>query len=224
MSTGKGWFVAGTDTGVGKTKVATALMMALAQEGHRVVGMKPVASGAEMTREGLRSADADALRAASNVAAAYGDVNPYVFAPPTAPHLAARAAGVDIRIATILECYGRLAVCAEQRVVEGVGGWLVPLNSRETMADLARSLELPVILVVGLRLGAINHALLAVESIAAHGCRLAAWVANDVGGDAPDGYIDALRERISAPCLGVITHGMTGREAAKTLYLRCLDL
>lgn len=219
-----GWFVTGTDTGVGKTKVAVALIMALTQEGHRVIGMKPVASGGEITHEGLRSADAGALRAPSSVPAEYGDVNPYVFSQATAPHLAARATGVEIRIDTILDRYGRLADRADRVVVEGVGGWLVPLNAHETTADLARALDLPVILVVGLRLGAINHALLAVESIATHGCRLAAWVANDVEGDAPGGYIDALRECIPAPCLGVIAHGMTDREAAKTLNLRRLGL
>lgn len=219
-----GYFVTGTDTGVGKTTVAVALITALAQEGYRVLGMKPVASGAEMTHEGLRSADAEALRRAGNVPAGYGDVNPYLFAPATAPHLAARAAGVEICIDTILAHYQRLVTRARQVVVEGVGGWLVPLNARETTADLARALDLPVILVVGLRLGAINHALLTVESIAAHGCRLAAWVANDVEGDVPGGYIDALRERIPAPCLGVIAHGMTDREAAKALNLRRLGL
>ncbi len=224
MSAAKGWFVAGTDTGVGKTKVAVALITALARAGHRVVGMKPVASGAEMTPEGLRSSDAEALRTAGNVPAEYADLNPYVFAPATAPHLAARAAGVEIRIDRIVEHYGRLAGGTEQLVVEGVGGWLVPLNAHETTADLVRALDLPVILVVGLRLGAINHALLAVESIAAHSCRLAAWVANDVEGDAPGEYVDALRERIPAPCLGVVAHGMSDREAAKTLQLRCLGL
>jgi len=224
MSAVKGWFVAGTDTAVGKTKVAVALITALAQEGHRVVGMKPVATGGEMTAAGLRSSDAEALRAASNVPADYSDVNPYIYAQATAPHLAARAAGVEIRIDTVRDRYGRLADRAERLVVEGVGGWLVPLNARETTADLARALDLPVILAVGLRLGAISHALLTVESIAAHGCRLAAWVANDVEGDAPGGYIDALRERLPAPCLGVIAHGMTDREAAKALNLRSLGL
>lgn len=219
-----GYFVTGTDTGVGKTKVAVALITALAQRGHRVIGMKPVASGAEMTHEGLRSADAEALRRAANAPAGYGDVNPYMFAPATAPHLAARAAGVEIRIETILEHYRRLAEAAEYLVVEGVGGWLVPLSARETTADLARVLDAPVILVVGLRLGAINHALLTVESIAARGCRLAAWVANEVEGDAPDGYVEALRERIPAPCLGVITYGMTDRDAANALDLHYLGL
>jgi len=219
-----GYFVTGTDTGVGKTFASTVLLTALVRKGYRAVGMKPIATGATMMQEVLRSADAEALRVAGNVAADSVDVNPYLFAAATAPHLAARAENVEIRIDTVLDHYGRLAASSEQVIVEGVGGWLVPVNENETTADMARALDLPVILVVGLRLGAINHALLTVESIVKHGCRLAAWVANDVEGCAPGGYLEALHERVPAPCLGILAHGVTVSEATKSMNLRVLGL
>ena len=217
------WFITGTDTGVGKTLVSAALLTALARTGRRAVGMKPVASGCDATSLGLRSADAEALRVAGNVAADYENVNPYALAPPTAPHLAAAAAGVQIDIATIREHYARLAARADEVVVEGVGGWLVPINRTQTMADVVRVLELPVILVVGMRLGCLNHALLTQRAIAASGCRLVAWVANGVDGDAPDGYLEALTDRLESPCLGNIPAGSSIAMAADMLDLRVLD-
>ena len=195
----RAWFVTGTDTGVGKTLVSAALLMALARTGRHVVGMKPVASGCNATPPGLRSADAEALRVAGNVAADYEDINPYALAAPTAPHLAAEAAGVQIDIAAIRAHYARLAARADDVVVEGIGGWLVPINRTQTMADVVRVLNLPVILVVGMRLGCLNHALLTQRSIAASGCRLMAWVANEVDGDAPEGYVEALTDRLESP-------------------------
>lgn len=174
----RGYFVTGTDTGVGKTLVSRALLYRLRQTYTSVAGFKPVASGCRMTPEGLRNDDALALQQASSVALSYAAVNPYAFAPAVAPHLAAQAAGVTIDCAVIQR--GIVAVRAEQIVVEGVGGWLVPLNERQTVADLAQLLALPVVLVVGLRLGCINHALLTAEAIRARGLGIVGWVANQI--------------------------------------------
>jgi dethiobiotin synthetase len=218
----RAWFVTGTDTGVGKTLVSTALLTALARSGRRVVGMKPVASGCDVTAHGLRSADAGALRMAGNVAADYADINPYALAASTAPHLAAVAAGVQIDIGTIRTHYARLAACADDVVVEGIGGWLVPINRTQNMADVARVLELPVILVVGMRLGCLNHALLTQRAITASGCRLVAWVANSVADDMPQGYVESLTERLEAPCLGVLPALPSVATADKLLDLRVL--
>ena len=217
------WFITGTDTGVGKTLVSAALLTALARTGRRVVGMKPVASGCEATPHGLRSADAEALRVAGNVAADYEDINPYAFAPPTAPHLAAAAAGVQIDIATIHAHYARLAARADAVVVEGVGGWLVPINRTQTMADVVRALELPVILVVGMRLGCLNHALLTQRAIMASGCRMVAWVANRVDDDVPEGYVETLADRLGEPCLGIIPTGPSVAMAVRNLDLGVID-
>jgi dethiobiotin synthetase len=219
----RAWFVTGTETGVGKTLVSAALLTALARGGRRVLGMKPVASGCDVTAHGLRSTDAAALCAASNVAADYLDVNPYALAAPTAPHLAAAAEGRQIDIGVIHAHYARLTQCADDVVVEGVGGWLVPISHAQTMADVARALELPVILVVGVRLGCLNHALLTQRAISASGCRLVAWVANTLQGDPLDGYVEALTERLDAPCLGVVPVVSSPALAVDHLDLRALD-
>jgi len=220
----RSWFVTGTDTGVGKTLVSAALLTALARSGRRVVGMKPVASGCDATPHGLRSADAEALRVAGNVAADYEAVNPYALAAPTAPHLAAAAAGVQIDLGSLRAQYARLAARADDVVVEGIGGWLVPINRTETMADVVRALDLPVILVVGMRLGCLNHALLTQRAIAASGCRLVAWVANALEGGMPEGYGEALTDRLGAPCLGIIPAMSSVAMAADILDLRVLDV
>ena len=220
----RAWFVTGTDTGVGKTLVSAALLTALARSGRRVVGMKPVASGCDATPHGLRSADAEALRVAGNVAADYEAVNPYALAAPTAPHLAAAAAGVQIDLGSLRAQYARLAARADDVVVEGIGGWLVPINRTETMADVVRALDLPVILVVGMRLGCLNHALLTQRAIAASGCRLVAWVANALEGGMPEGYGEALTDRLGAPCLGIIPAMSSVAMAADILDLRVLDV
>jgi dethiobiotin synthetase len=222
MSMTRGWFITGTDTGVGKTHVSCALLHALAARGRRAVGMKPVASGCDRTAGGFRSADALALGAASNVPADYVDINPYALELATAPHLAAAVEGARIRIDEIRTHYARLAAAADHVVVEGIGGWLVPTGPGQTMADVARDLDLPVIMVVALRLGALNHALLTAESIAAHGCRLVAWVANANLDQAPAGYVDSLRACLNAPLLGVIPSGCRERDAASQLDLRVL--
>ncbi len=175
-----GFFITGTDTGVGKTVVAAALARALARSGRRVGVMKPVASGAEQTAEGMRSADALALIAAANVPAPYEWVNPYCFLPAISPHIAARECGVAIDLAHIRARFDALAGHADCVVVEGAGGWLAPVTDSAAMADLALALRLPVILVVGLRLGCLNHALLTHESIGAKGASFAGWVANGI--------------------------------------------
>ncbi len=215
----RAWFVTGTDTGVGKTLVSAALLTALVRSGQRAVGMKPVASGCDATPHGLRSADAEALRVAGNVVADYADINPYALAAPTAPHLAAAATGVQIDVATIRTHYARLAARADAVVVEGGGGWLVPINRTQTMADVVRALELPVILVVGIRLGCLNHALLTERAIAACGCRLVAWVANSPESSVPEGYVEALTDCLDVPCLGVIPFGSAAAMAADSLDL-----
>lgn len=218
----RGWFVTGTDTGVGKTLVSCALLHGLAAQGARVAGMKPVASGCQPGADGLRSEDALVLRTAANVPADYVDINPYAFEKATAPHLAAQASSIEIRIDTIHAHYARLAGGADHVVVEGIGGWLVPIGATRSMADVVSDLDLPVIMVVGLRLGALNHALLTAQVIAAQGCRLVAWVANSIERQAPEDYVDALRARLGVPLLGVIPYGCSAREAARCLDVRAL--
>lgn len=176
----KGFFVTGTDTGVGKTVVATALTRGMVARGLRVAVMKPVASGSDPTAEGLRNSDALALMAAANVAAPYEVVNPYCFLPPISPHIAAREARVTMDLAFLRSRCDSLAAASDCVIVEGAGGWLAPVSESATMADLAAALELPVLLVVGLRLGCLSHALLTRESLAAHGAAFGGWIANAV--------------------------------------------
>lgn len=177
---GRGFFVTGTDTGIGKTVCSAALARALARRGLRVAVMKPVASGALRTAQGLRSADALALIAEATVAAPYETVNPYCFEPPISPHLAAAEAGARIDLQRIGESYAALAAASDCVIVEGAGGWLAPIAAGLGMADIALALALPVILVVGMRLGCLNHALLSHEAICARAAKFAGWVANGV--------------------------------------------
>ena len=199
-----GWFITGTDTGVGKTRVSGLLLDALAREGRLAVGMKPVASGCLTTSAGLRSEDAEALLAKSGVAADYADINPYAFAPPCAPHLAASEAGVEIRLEKILESFVRLRQQAPWVVVEGVGGWRVPLGKQLMLSDVVRAMELPVILVVGLRVGCINHALLTVSAIQREGIALAGWVANQIDPEMThvEENVATIQNKIAVPLLG----------------------
>ncbi|MDB6088539.1 MAG: dethiobiotin synthetase [Gammaproteobacteria bacterium] len=173
-------FITGTDTGVGKTVVATGLVRGLVRERLRVAVMKPVASGSEPTPEGLRNEDALQLIAAANVAAPYERVNPYCFEPAISPHIAAKDAGIAIERARITRNFTELAAASDYVVVEGAGGWLAPIGDRESMADLAAALGLPVLLVVGLRLGCINHASLTKQAIESYGLRFAGWIANSI--------------------------------------------
>jgi dethiobiotin synthetase len=203
-----GLFVTGTDTGIGKTWAALGLIAAFRERGFVTVGMKPIASGCEPTGQGPRNADAVLLQQLSSVRLPYDWVNPYALAAPIAPHIAAAEAGIFIELDPILTAFGRLRAEAERIIVEGVGGWKAPLNGRETVADLAKALALPVILVVGIRLGCLNHALLARESIERQGMPLAGWIANsiDPGCARAQENVAALYERMGAPLLGVIPH------------------
>lgn len=206
----KSFFITGTDTGVGKTVVTCALLRAFAAAGKSTLGLKPVASGCAATHDGLRNDDALALMAAATVKLPYAQVNPLAFAAPLAPHLAADREGKRIRVAQLAGLVrGALTQArADVTLVEGAGGWRVPLNDAETLADFARELQLPVILVVGLRLGCINHALLTAEAILRDGVPLAGWVANciDPQMEAREENIQALRTRLPAPLLGVMPH------------------
>lgn len=211
-----GWFITGTDTGVGKTRIACLLLEALARAGRRAVGMKPVASGCRETAAGLRSEDAERLLAVSDVAVDYAEVNPYAFVPAMAPHLAAHESGMEIRSEVILESFQRLRQKAPWLVVEGVGGWMVPLGEHLTMADVARAMRLPVILVVGLRLGCLNHALLTASAIRREGVPLAGWIANQIDPAMThvDQNIAALNERIEAPLLARFPYQSPGHHGA----------
>jgi len=190
-------YVTGTDTGIGKTHASAWLLRDLAADGRRVVGMKPVASGCVSSLEGWRSEDAQALIAASTVKAAYDDVNPYALPLPVAPEIAAREAGVHIGLDRIVAAHAALRRQADTVVVEGVGGWLAPLTEVLEQADVVRALKLPVLMVVGLRLGCIHQARATARAITADGCQLAGWIANtiDPAMDAPGDNL-AILERV----------------------------
>jgi dethiobiotin synthetase len=201
-----GLFVTGTDTGVGKTAVAAAILAGARMAGLRARGMKPVASGCYRGDHGWRNADAELLQRESAGSPDYDDVNPCAFELAVAPHLAARAAAQTIEPAPILAAHGRLGRGADLVVVEGIGGWLVPLGPDFTTEDLARQLDLPVLLVVGMRLGCLNHALLSARAIGESGLRLVGWVANriDPGMACFEENRAALVDRLGAPCVGTI--------------------
>jgi len=209
------WFITGTDTGVGKTRAACALIRHLAGLGQRVAGLKPVASGCAVTSDGLRNEDALALMEAANVELDYSTVNPYAFGPAIAPHLAAAAAGVEIDLGAI----ARIAngVRADHVVIEGAGGWAVPLDRTRSFADLAAEVCDAVILVVGMRLGCINHALLSAAQINRDGCRLAGWVANILDPAMPvlAGNLETLEDRLEPPLLAVLPWDPGGSAAVK---------
>lgn len=199
------YFITGTDTGVGKTLISCALLHGFAAQGKRVAGFKPVAAGCD---ENGHNDDAMALRAASTMQLTYGQVNPYCFMQAVAPHLAAQFVGVSVSIERIMESFSELNAQSDLVIVEGAGGFRVPLNAGQDSADLAQKLGLPVILVVGMRLGCLNHALLTIEAISARGLMLAGWVANVVDENMTmlNENITALQQRITAPLLGVVPH------------------
>ncbi|HYA38802.1 MAG TPA: dethiobiotin synthase [Candidatus Methylomirabilis sp.] len=211
-----GWFITGTDTGVGKTRVAERLLRALVRQKLQAVGMKPVASGCRLTAAGRRSEDAERLLAAGNVSAEYAEVNPYAFAPAIAPHLAAHQENLEIGLPRILETFRRLRRRADWIVVEGVGGWKVPLAERLLLTDIVRAMRLPVIVVVGMRLGCLNHALLTAEAIRHDGIPLAGWIANQIDPDMArvEENIAALESRIAAPLLARFPYETPGNENA----------
>jgi dethiobiotin synthetase len=223
------FFVTGTDTEVGKTTIAAGLLYAARQAGLSTAAAKPVASGCERTVDGLRNSDALALLGECTLPLRYDEVNPLAFEPAIAPHLAAREAGVALTVAALAAPVRQvLALQAQFSLVEGAGGWRVPLAGDETLSDLAIELGLPVILVVGVRLGCINHALLSAEAIERDGLRLAGWVANvvDPGTSRLEENLATLTERLASPCLGQVPRLPTADPAdvARYLDIRVLDL
>ena len=215
------WFVVGTDTGIGKTLASAALLHALARRHPRVVGMKPVAAGLIEHAGHWVSEDVLALRAASTVPVAAELDNPLALADPLSPHLAARRAGLRIEIAPLVAALRRLQARADAVVVEGAGGWLVPLNESQTMADLALAMGLPVVLVVGLRLGCLNHALLSAQAIRASGAPLAGWIANRIDPKmaCAEENLDYLVERLGAPLLADLPWQIHPDAAAAEVWL-----
>jgi dethiobiotin synthetase len=205
----RGIFVTGTDTGIGKTVVAVALLRALVDSGQRAIGMKPVSAG--IATGGSVNADVDALLGAGNVDAPLADRNPFALAAAIAPHIAAAQAGIAIDLARIDAAYHRLAALADVVVVEGAGGALVPIDARHDMLDIAARLRLPVLLVVGMRLGCLNHALLSAAAIHARGLRLAGWVANGVDPRmaARQANAEDLVRRLPAPLIADVAWGVS---------------
>jgi len=202
----KTFFVTGTDTGVGKTMVSAAILEAARAAGLRTLAMKPIASGCDETPEGLRNEDALALQSAMTESLAYEVVNPVALKPAIAPHVAAAQAGKTVTAQRLIGfCRGLQLRPADLMLIEGAGGWRVPLNERETYASLPRELGTPVILVVSLKLGCINHALLTAEAIRADGLVVAGWVANRAEAETmscEQETLDYLRSHMAAPCLG----------------------
>ena len=210
----RSFFIAGTDTGVGKTRISAALIRALSARGKNVMGMKPVATGCIRTGDGLRNPDAQTILACLREQVPYELVNPYAFEPPVAPIFAAAAANIRIEKDAVRRAFDSLSELADTVIVEGIGGWRVPLSAGLQMTDLVRVMDLDVILVVGLRLGCINHALLSVEAIVKDGFRLAGWVANQIDADY-DGVqqtLDLIAGNCRAPLLGLVPyHAGAGR-------------
>ncbi|MBA1377395.1 dethiobiotin synthase [Pseudomonas brassicacearum] len=222
------YFITGTDTDVGKTTVAAGLLHAARQAGMSTAAGKPVASGCNVTPKGLRNADALALLAECSVPLSYAQVNPVAFEPAIAPHLAAREAGVALTVQSLLGPMREvLALDADFTLIEGAGGWRVPLAGQDNLSDLAIALGLPVILVVGVRLGCISHALLTAEAIARDGLQLAGWVANiiDPATSRLEENLATLAERLPAPCLGRVARiqSVTAEAVAEHLQLDLLD-
>jgi dethiobiotin synthetase len=208
MAIRRDYFVTGTDTGVGKTLVTAGLLRRLRESGLRVAGMKPIAAGSVAGPEGPANDDALLLQAESSVRHPYATVNPWLFEPAIAPHIAADEAGITIDVTRISAAFETLRAVADVVLAEGAGGFLVPLDARRSCAEIPVLLRMDVILVVGLRLGCLNHALLTAEAIAARGLALAGWVGNhiDPGFARFDANVATLEARIAAPCLGIVAH------------------
>jgi dethiobiotin synthetase len=226
------WFVTGTDTGIGKTLVSSAMLSLLAGSGLRAVGMKPVAAGLDEVHGEWRNDDVERLHAAGNVDAPLALRCPYLLRAPMSPHLAAKEEGVRIALQPMLSAFAELSARADAVVVEGVGGFCVPFGDDLDSADLAVALGLPVVLVVGLRLGCLSHALLTAEAVRARGLVLAGWVASMVDPSmlAPQANLQTLRARLGAPLLGIVPHlehlahpeAARAAQAARHLDLRAL--
>ena len=222
------YFITGTDTDVGKTTVAAGFLYAARAAGLSTAAGKPVASGCEVTPQGLRNADALALMAESSIKLSYDEVNPVAFEPAIAPHIAAREAGVVLTVRSLLGPMQHiLSKQADFTLIEGAGGWRVPLSGQDSLSDLAQALDLPVILVVGVRLGCISHALLTAEAIARDGLQLAGWVANIIGPKTSrrEENLATLAERLPAPCLGRVPKlkSASAQSVAEYLQLDLLD-
>jgi dethiobiotin synthetase len=202
----RGYFVTGTDTGVGKTLVTAGLLRRLRETGVTVAAMKPVAAGSVPGPEGAANEDALLLQSESSIRHPYADVNPWLFEPAIAPHIAAAESGVAIDLARVTSAHARLVATADVVLAEGAGGFLVPLDATRSIAELPALLHMDVILVVGLRLGCLNHAFLTAEAVAARGLELAGWVGNSIDPDFArrEANLDALGARLPAPCLGVV--------------------
>lgn len=202
------FFIAGTDTDAGKTLVSAALLHKANLLGAKTMGLKPIAAGADSLLEGkARNSDAVLLQQTASIELAYDSVNPVLLEQAIAPHIAAELAGRNLSAQRLAGfCRGAMMQKSDLCLVEGAGGWLVPLNQRETMADLAKQLALPVVLVVGMRLGCINHALLSQAAIELSGLPLAGWVATQIDGEQPYAQenLASLEARLRAPCLGYI--------------------
>ena len=217
----RAFFVTGTDTGVGKTLVSATLLHGFARQGLTVVGMKPVAAGATAQDGEIYWEDVAQLQAASNINAPLAIRNPYRFVAPIAPHIAASQCGERIELAVIKHAFSSLQKLAELVIVEGAGGLYTPLNDTATMLDLAQQLALPVILVVAMRLGCINHALLTERALISNGLQLAGWVANQVQPPmlAMAENLAALQQRLTAPLLGILPYQINPTAAAALLHL-----
>ena len=203
------YFVTGTDTEVGKTFISAALLARAKQQGLTTAAVKPVASGADTTPEGLRNEDGLALLKQCSLPLRYEEVNPVIFEPAIAPHIAAQKINRTVSIDELkIYCQNVLAKKADLTLIEGAGGWRVPVNREETLADLAKLLQLPIILVVGMRLGCINHAILTAEAIARDGLHLAGWVANRITptmNEYDENFL-TLNRLIKAPCIGHVPY------------------
>ncbi|QLR42362.1 ATP-dependent dethiobiotin synthetase BioD [Enterobacter sp. RHBSTW-00994] len=212
------YFVTGTDTEVGKTVASSALLQAARLAGHITAGYKPVASGSEMTPEGLRNTDALALQRNSSVPLSYEAVNPYTFEEPTSPHIVSADEQRPINFAVLSAGLKSLENQADWVLVEGAGGWFTPLSETQTFADWVRTEQLPVILVVGVKLGCINHAMLTAQAVQHAGLRLAGWIANDVvaPGKRHQAYLTTLKRVLPAPFLGEIPWLADGADHAET--------
>jgi dethiobiotin synthetase len=228
----RGIFITGTDTGVGKTVIACALVRAFRACGWRVAVMKPVASGARHTAQGLRNDDALALIEAAGTATPYADVNPYCFEPPVSPHIAAKEARIDVDTRLIRHKFDALAADADWVVVEGAGGWFAPINEHQTMADLAWTLSVPALMVVGLKLGCLNHAQLTRLGVEAHGVGFAGWIANgvDPAMSRSAENLAALERLLGEPALAFVPHApadaasLTLTQGAQRLAQRAISI
>lgn len=204
----RGFFITGTDTDVGKTTVALGLMAAFQQKGFTVAAMKPVSAGCVQTENGLRNDDALKLMQQADVDLPYETINPYAFEPAIAPHIAAADVNVEMSIDIIVDAYKVIADKVDVVIVEGAGGWLVPFNETQTMADVAIQLALPIINIAGIRLGCLNHTLLTTQSISLNSLPLAGWIANHISEKTSrdDENIKTLQDRLSSPCLGNVPY------------------